>query len=133
MRMKSERGRAVHREGGSSATARKVERLRCAMAAAAGTGRNEGLPPASRRLRRDASGRPPVKPRSQIRDAILEQLDRRDLTRYQLWKSARKHCPTLPESAVYEFFRGQRRIGLEYIEALLHATGLSVQPMEAVA
>jgi hypothetical protein len=51
------------------------------------------------------------------------------MTRYQLWKRAREVCDTLPESAVYEFLRGDREIGVRYIEALLAAAGLTVQPV----
>jgi hypothetical protein len=66
-------------------------------------------------------------PRSAIRDAILAALGRREITRYALWKAARRHCATIPESAVYEFLRGTRQIELPYIEALLRAVDLVVR------
>jgi hypothetical protein len=50
------------------------------------------------------------------------------ISRNDLWKAARKKCPSLPESAVYEFLRGQRQIGVAYIDALLLALGLVVTP-----
>jgi hypothetical protein len=66
---------------------------------------------------------------SPIRRAIRAELGRRQMTRYQLWKAARAHCPTVTQSAVYEFLRGQRDISLKYAEALLKATGLGVAPL----
>lgn len=80
------------------------------------------------RIKRDALGRLPKKRESPIRDAILAALGRRKMTRYQLWKDARVHCETLPQSAVYEYLRGQREIGLPYAEALMRAVGLVVVP-----
>ena len=53
------------------------------------------------------------------------------MTRYELWQAARVHCPRLPASAVYEFLRGQREIGLPYAEAILEAAGLVVAPRKA--
>jgi hypothetical protein len=49
------------------------------------------------------------------------------MTRYELWKRAKKHCRTLPDSAVYEFLLGQRAIGVDYCEALLKALDLEVR------
>ncbi|HZL34740.1 MAG TPA: hypothetical protein VFC78_05470 [Tepidisphaeraceae bacterium] len=83
------------------------------------------------RIRRDTAGRLPVIPKSIIRDAILAALGRTGHTRYQLWKAARKHCATLPESAVYEFLRGKRELGVRYLEALMEAAGLAVEPTGA--
>jgi uncharacterized DUF497 family protein len=88
-----------------------------------------------RRLKRDAQGRLP-QPLPELRDspirrAILAQLERRQMTRYELWQAARVHCPRLPASAVYEYLRGQRAIGLPYAEALLEAAGLVVTPRKA--
>jgi hypothetical protein len=80
----------------------------------------------SKRLQRDSSGRIPPKPKSLIRDAVLEELGRRHITRYQLWQLAHQHCAGLSQSAVYEFLRGQRQLGLEYVEALLSALNLSI-------
>lgn len=82
------------------------------------------------RLVRDADGRLP-RPlpelrESPIRRAILAELERRQMTRYQLWQAAREHCPTLPSSAVYEYLRGRRDIGVPYAEALMQAAGLVV-------
>ena len=87
-----------------------------------------------RRLKRDAQGRLP-QPLPELRDspirlAILAQLERRQMTRYQLWQAARAHCARLPKSAVYEHLRGQRAIGLSYAEALIEAAGLAVGPQK---
>jgi hypothetical protein len=87
----------------------------------------EQRPGGATRAHRSPEGRPIVPPRSAIRDAIRRELGRREITRYELWKRARVHCPTLSESAVYEFLRGERQIGLEYVEALLVAVNLEVR------
>lgn len=78
------------------------------------------------RVRRNASGQIPGRRVSPTRSAILEELERRQMTRYQLWKAANAHCPTLSQSAVYEYLRGQRDISLSYAEALMIAAGLGV-------
>jgi len=67
-----------------------------------------------------------------IRGAILLEMGRRRLTRYQLWKLAKQHCRTLPNSAVYEYLDGRRQIGGNYIEAMLGALGLEVRPRAPV-
>jgi hypothetical protein len=85
------------------------------------------------RARRSPDGRPIASLKSAIRDAILRELGRRQITRYELWKRARVHGPTLSESAVYEFLRGDRQIGLEYVEALLAAVGLEVRRRDEMA
>jgi hypothetical protein len=79
-----------------------------------------------RRVLRDESGMLPG--RSLIREAILSEVSRRDMTPYRLWKEARVHCPTLSQSAVQEFLKGQRQIELPYAEALLAALSLVVVP-----
>ncbi len=48
------------------------------------------------------------------------------MTRYELWKKARAHCGTLSRSAVYEYLRGVRDIGVEYAEALMTAANLKI-------
>jgi len=63
-----------------------------------------------------------------IRGAIILEMERRRLTRYQLWKLAREYCPTLSNSAVYEYLDGRRQVGGDYIEAMLAALGLEVRP-----
>jgi len=94
---------------------------------------DDGLPPPSRRVVRDSDGRLPGKPPGAIRDAILRALGVRGITRYQLWKMARGYCATLPESAVYEFLRGQRAISVTYCESLLAALNLAVMPLRKSA
>ena len=76
------------------------------------------------RLVRDESGRLPR--RSVIRDAVASVMADRQLTTYALWKQARVYCPTISESAVGEFLKGKRQIGLDYAEALMAATGLTI-------
>jgi hypothetical protein len=80
------------------------------------------------RVIRDSSGQLPRRLPSPTRDAILAELGRRGMTRYELWKAARKRCPVLPESTVYEFLRGQRQIGVAYVDALFLALDLVVAP-----
>jgi hypothetical protein len=82
------------------------------------------------RLRRDSTGRLPTK-KSLVRDAILRELKRLNMTPYRLWKEARTHCPTLSQSAVHEFIKGQRQLELPYAEALMAATHLGVVRVEA--
>ena len=85
----------------------------------------EGRPGRSNAKRRPISlGKP--KPVSPVRESILAELKRREMTRYELWKNARRYSPTISESAVYEFLRGERQIGLTYAEALMNALDLTV-------
>ena len=63
-----------------------------------------------------------------IRGAIIREMQRQGLTRYQLWKKARYFCPKLPSSAIYEYLDGRRQAGGTYIEAMLNALGLEVKP-----
>ena len=116
------------------ATARDLERLRGAMERDIDTSEVPERPPGrATRARRTPKGRPFTPFPSGIRDAIRRELGRRQITRYELWKRARAHCPTLPESAVYEFLRGERQIGLEYVEALLAAVDLEVRRRDVTA
>ena len=73
---------------------------------------------------RDEFGNLPVRRLGPVRRAILESLDAHAMTRYELWKKARAHCATLSRSAVYEYLRGARDIGVEYAEALMIAANL---------
>jgi hypothetical protein len=77
-------------------------------------------------VHRDASGNLPIRRLGPVRRAILESLDDHGMTRYELWKKARAHCRTLSRSAVYEYLRGARDIGLEYAEALMMAANLKI-------
>ena len=77
-------------------------------------------------VRRDASGKLPKRRLGPLRQAILQSLDDHEMTRYELWKKARTHCGTLSRSAVYEYLRGARDIGVEYAEALMMASDLKV-------
>ncbi|MGH7179560.1 MAG: hypothetical protein ACREJC_19450, partial [Tepidisphaeraceae bacterium] len=113
---------------------RELGRLRAAMNGAIDT---SDVPaqriPGRYPLVRDSRGRIPRKPPSVIRDAILNELAGRGMSRYQLWKLARRYCPTLPNSAVYELLLGTRAISVVYCEALLRALGLGVAPLRKSA
>jgi hypothetical protein len=106
-------------------SAEGLARLRAAMGAPVDT---SDVPDAGgrRRVERGPGGRLPKPRESPIRAALLEELGRRGMTRYQLWRAARAHCPTLHQSAVYEYLRGRREIGLPYAEAMMQAAGLVV-------
>src|SRR5438132_392540 len=60
------------------------------------------------RLKRDASGKLPPR-KSIIREAVARQMQHLHLTVYRLWQMARTHYPTLSQSAVHEFLKGQRQ------------------------
>jgi hypothetical protein len=77
------------------------------------------------RLWRDSTGRLPTR-KSVIRDAIVRELDRLNMTPYRLWKEAKAYCPTLSQSAVHEFIKGQRQLELPYAEALMAAVHLGI-------
>jgi hypothetical protein len=77
------------------------------------------------RLERDSNGRLPNR-KSIVRDAILREIKHLNMTPYRLWKQARAHCPTLSQSAVHEFIKGQRQLEFPYAEALMMATHLGV-------
>jgi hypothetical protein len=61
-----------------------------------------------------------------IRDAIVRELEHLEMTPYRLWKEAKTRCPTLSQSAVHEFIKGQRQLELPYAEALLAAMNLGI-------
>jgi hypothetical protein len=79
------------------------------------------------RLERDANGGLPPR-KSIIREAVSRQMEVLHLTAYRLWQMARTHCPTLSQSAVHEFLKGQRQLELPSVEALLAAVHLRVVP-----
>ncbi len=66
-----------------------------------------------------------------MRDAIVRELKHLKMTPYRLWKEARVHCPTLSQSAVHEFIKGQRQLELPYAEALMMATHLGIVRKQA--
>ena len=111
-------------------TEQDLARLRAAMEGPIDTSDIPEVSAGAVRVKRDAAGRLPVRPKSPIRDAILAALGRRRMTRYELWKRAQAHCPRLPQSAVYEYLRGGRAIGAPYLEALFAAAGLQVAPVK---
>jgi hypothetical protein len=106
------------------ASAKDLERLRAAMSAPIDTSEIPESRPGAVRLKRDTSGKLPR--RSRIREAILAEVARRKMTPYRLWKEARVFCPTLSQSAVYEFLKEQRSLELPFAEALLAALQLDV-------
>ncbi len=77
------------------------------------------------RLSRDADGNLPPQ-RGTIRDAVASEMGRRGLSVYALWKAAKAHAPTISETAVGEFLKGRRSLGVALVEALLSALGLEV-------
>ena len=77
------------------------------------------------RLERDVNGLLPSR-KSIIRDAVAKEVKRRHLTVYRFWQLARAFSPSLSQSAVHEFLKGQRQLELQSIEALLAAAQLRV-------
>jgi hypothetical protein len=112
-------------------TAEDMARLEAAMDIPVESGEDDEFPWDGPEVQRDASGRILRQPLGQLREAILASLDDYRMTRYQLWKNAHAHCGTLTASAVYEYLRGTRNIGSEYVEALLEAAKLKVVRMGA--
>lgn len=100
-----------------------LERLHDAMAGRVDT---SDIPerPKIERLSRDAAGGLPR--RSIIREAVARQMRELNITAYRLWQLARTHCPTLSQSAVHEFLKGQRQLELPSAEALLTAVHLRI-------
>jgi hypothetical protein len=82
--------------------------------------------PGGQRLYRDENGRLP-KRRSVVRATIAATMADREMTNYALWKAAKEHCPTITETAIGQFLKGQRSIGLEYIDAIMAAMGLEIR------
>jgi len=118
-------------------SAADLQRLRAAMKEPVDTREIPEKKGPFQRIHRDAQGRLP-QPRPELRDspvrtAILAELGRRRMTRYALWQDANAQCPSLSQSAVYEFLAGHREIGLKYIEALLGALGLGIAHLTTTA
>jgi hypothetical protein len=128
MKPKSRKARTVRRSADQirNATPADLDRLRAGMRERIDTSEIPESRQGFKRARRTSLSPLTKKPPSPLRDAILAELGREDLTRYELWKRARRHCATLSESAVYEFLRGERQIGSAYVEAMLAALGLTV-------
>jgi hypothetical protein len=84
-----------------------------------------------RRLQRDGDGRLPGR-QGVIRETIAAAMAERDLTVYALWKEAKAHCPTISETAVGDFLKGRRSIGIDYLEAIMHALGLTIVPIGSI-
>jgi hypothetical protein len=81
-------------------------------------------------VRRNATGELPRWPLDSVRRAMLKSLDQQQMTRYELWKKARAHHKSLSASAVYEYLRGARDLGIESVEALMKAANLKVVPQK---
>jgi len=111
---------------GQTSTAQDLARLRETMRCPVQTDDIPELKGTEAPVCRDASGNLPRREFGPLRRAILESLDDHGMTRYELWKKARTYCGTLPRSAVYEYLRGVRDIGVEYAEALMMAANLKV-------
>jgi hypothetical protein len=111
------------------ATAADIARLREAMKRPIDTSEIPENRGGFHRLKRDEQGRLPER-KSMIREAIKRELELRKMTPYRLWKEAKSHCPTLSQSAVHEFIKGERQLELPYAEALLTAVNLGVTRLE---
>jgi hypothetical protein len=111
---------------GHATTAQDVARLKETMRRPVQTDDIPELKGTEPPVYRDASGNLPRRQLGPVRRAILESLDDHGMTRYELWKKARAHCGTLSRSAVYEYLRGVRDIGIESAEALMMAANLKV-------
>src|SRR3954452_17902236 len=110
MPKKSTAGRIIRKSANDVVPASEadLERMRKAMEGPIDTSEIPERRGAFQRLRRDASGKLPVR-KSVIRAAIAREMERHGITPYRLWKEAREHCPTLSQAAVYEFIKGQRQ------------------------
>jgi hypothetical protein len=128
MPKKSKVGKIIRMSAGEgqATTTQDVARLRKTMRRAVQTDDIPELKGTEPPVQRDASGNLPRRPLGPVRRAILESLDDHGMTRYELWKKARAHCGTLSRSAVYEYLRGVRDIGIESAEALMMAANLKV-------
>jgi hypothetical protein len=107
-------------------THQDLDRLEAAMRIPVQPDEAEGGKNIGPRVRRKPSGELPTRPLGPVRRAILASLEHNNMTRYQLWKKAREHCDRLSASAVYDYLRGARGIGIEYAEALMKAAKLKV-------
>ena len=127
MRRKSATSKIVRRNASDipPATQADLARLRRAMEGPIDTSDIPEQRVAFRRLTRDSTGRLPTR-KSVIRDAIVRELEHLNMTPYRLWKEAKVYCPTLSQSAVHEFIKGQRQLELPYAEALMAAVHLGV-------
>ncbi len=128
MRKQSKAGKMIRVSAGEGhvTTALDVARLRETMRLPVQTDEIPELKGTEPPVRRDGSGKLPRRELGPVRRAILESLDDHGMTRHALWKKARGHCGTLSRSAVYEYLRGARDIGVEYAEALMMAADLKV-------
>jgi hypothetical protein len=79
------------------------------------------------RLTRDENSQLPRR-RSLIRESITAEMTVRAMTPYALWKAARQHCPTISETAVGDFLKGNRSVGLDYLEAMMTALEMTIGP-----
>src|SRR5713101_1097696 len=126
MSKKSVTSKIVRKSAGEipPASTADLDRLRAAMQGSIDSGE---IPERRKfhRLKRDASGRLPPK-KSIIREAVARQMQHLHLTVYRLWQLARAHYPTLSQSAVHEFLKGQRQLELPSVEALLAAVHLRI-------
>jgi hypothetical protein len=128
MPKKSKAGKLIRTSAGEAnpGTAQDVADLRKAMRRPVCTDDIPELKGTEASVSRDNSGNLPKRRLGPVRQAILQSLDDRGMTRYELWKKARAQCRTLSRSAVYEYLRGVRDIGVEYAEALMMAAELKV-------
>src|SRR5438045_1674986 len=111
MPKKSATGRIVRKSAADlpPATEADLARLRDAMEGPIDPSDIPELRGEFHRLRRDSTGQLPSR-KSVIRDAIIRELEHLKMTPYRLWKEAKTYCPTLSQSAVHEFIKGERQL-----------------------
>jgi hypothetical protein len=128
MPKRSKVGKMIHMSAGDGhvTTAQDLARLRKTMRRPVKTDEIPELKGTEPPVCRDTSGNLPRRRLGPVRRAILESLNDHGMTRYELWKKASAHCGTLSRSAVYEYLRGVRDIGVEYAEALMTAANLTI-------
>ena len=68
--------------------------------------------------------------KSPIRAAVIRAMTHHGINANELCKRVRVYCPRLSQSALYEFLKGRRNIGLDYLDAILAALELEVVTSE---
>ena len=66
---------------------------------------------------------------SEIRDAILERMEKLNLTTYQLWKLVEGK---VPQRTVYSFISGEKDAGTETASIIMSAIGLKVKIAKSI-
>jgi len=127
--------RAVRRSAGRLPAVRAEDllRLKRASARAVDTSDLPERPNAALGARPSAARLLSAERPSLLREAIVKEMARQNLTAYALTKHAKVFCETLSQSAVYEFLKGQRQLEVRYADALLRTLRLQIVPNRARA